>query len=190
MRERRFSGWVVALAVIAGSLLAPVGVMAAGSLIEISSPSGRVAQVGRAQQLFTAPTSPEWLRRGRAIVGQDVGCRPVIVAPSNRALIVTDVHIDTYSLSAPSQNRWVQLTTRSNCTQVVEYHNPTAIGTQTLSFGPGLAIPAGAGLYAQAASEVGAEVYGFGYLVPAGAVPTGSAEPAARTDAHAGPGSP
>ena len=173
---------LVAAALIFGLLL-PVGAYAAGSLVEISSSSGRTAQVGRANQLYAAETSPEKYRRGGVTVVSS-GCYPLILAADNKALVVNDITVETYSNPSPSQFDWVAAWADVACSDLIGYVTPTGTGLSHFQLGPGLAIPAGGGVYVTQQSEVAAFVTAFGYDVPAVAV---SAETAAANASQAQP---
>jgi hypothetical protein len=173
MREQRFSGWAMTTVLLVGLLLAPVGARAAGSLMEISSPSGRRAHVSEANQLYSAETSPEKFRRGYgyvASVGGQSGCQPVIRPPADKAMVVKTAIINVKSLNSPTESTWIALSANSTCTSSVMSLRPDFFGAFEYSFGPGVAIPAGGGLYARSQGEVAAYVYAFGYVVPDGAV--------------------
>jgi hypothetical protein len=180
---------MVAAAVVFGLLL-PVGAFAAGSLVEISSPSGRKAQVTKAAQLQTALASPETFVRSRGYADGDT-CRQIIAAPAQRGLVITDVHMDVYRVVSPGQGTAVMMSVQSTCEFPIFWHNPSELGMTALPFASGLAVPAGGGLYAKAVGDVGVEFYTYGYKVPAEAVP---AAPLARAGLRAatetGPGTP
>jgi hypothetical protein len=162
--------WLVIAALVFGSAL-PIGAYAAGSLVEISSASGRKASVSRANQLYVAESSPELHRRALNYVLESRGCVLILAAPAGRALILESASYNTYSNPTPGTGNFINLYVGSSCTTVVDQVTPGVGPYQTL-FEPGLPVPAGQGVYARAFGGVSANVFIAGYLVPSEAVPT------------------
>src|SRR5688572_14110298 len=75
-RRGRPSGLALGVGVAIGALVAaPVGVQAAGSLVEISSKSGRVASVSQAAQLQVTEALHSTLWHGIGTVSPNEGCK-------------------------------------------------------------------------------------------------------------------
>jgi hypothetical protein len=102
------------------------------------------------------------------------GCKPVLTPPAGKALIVTGVQIDTYADPTPGSANWVDLSIM--CGAPVANVNPPGVGPTVLPFQPGLVVPAGSSLSAQALGGVQAEVYAYGYLVSASSVSSVTAQ--------------
>ena len=168
-RPSRGSAAIIAVAiVVAAALFSPVGAVAAGQLVEISSVSGRKADVTRAEQLQTAEASPHQFIRGFG--GTTGGCSTVLTAPSTKAVVVKTIAVDFYSVPTVGYV-YLYLGTPTNCPDsFLTAVDTEAVGVTMLDLGPGIAIPAG-GRLTVAAANVYAFVTAFGYKVPSEAVP-------------------
>ena len=169
MTVRVSGGWLVAAVVVLVVVL-PMGAFAAGSLVEISSPSGRRAGVTTANQLFAAEASPGSYKSGGA--SSSFGVCSLVMAPSKgKALIVKTVAYNVYINPTPDSGNWVALFKGDGCETAVDSYNPSGTGRHQAVFEPGIAIPAGHGLYTKTQNNVQSEVYAHGYEVQAAAVP-------------------
>jgi hypothetical protein len=172
-RPSRTSALIIAIGiVIAAALLSPVGAVAAGQLVEISSTSGRKADVTRAEQLQVAEASPHQLMRGRGLALN--GCANVLTAPSSKAIVVKTVILDFYYMSGTGGHFGVLRIGDTCSSSVVAIIDVTGITTEHVDFGPGVVVPAGQSLWVYAEGG-GIDVFPFGYKVPPTAVPATTA---------------
>ena len=178
-RPSRSSAVIVAVAiVIAAALLSPVGAVAAGQLVEISSVSGRKADVTRAEQLQTAEASPHQFVRGNGSASDT--CSTVLAAPATKAVVVKTIVIDVYAVTSPGPVL-LYVGTPSSCNaSFLMIVDAATIGTIVLDLEPGVAVPAG-GRLSSASSSVDADIAAVGYKVVDTAVPAAVA-PAAAPD--------
>ena len=169
-RPPRNSVTILAIAiVIAAALLSPVGAVAAGQLVEISSVSGRKADVTRAEQLQTAEASPHQFVRGVSATSGG-SCATLLTAPSTKAIVVKTVVVDIYSATNPG---FVLLSVATGATCGTNYVMGVDVdsrGVTELHFEPGVVVPANA-RFTALANSVGAEVSAYGYKVTDTAVP-------------------
>jgi hypothetical protein len=99
------------------------------------------------------------------------GCSTIATPPAGKALIVRQVRIDTYENPTPgTANNVILYVGTGGCDQLVGDVNPASIGLDTITFDPGLGIPAGSKLLAYQ-QGVSAEAYTDAYLVKANQVP-------------------
>ena len=169
-RPPRNSALIIAVAIVIAALLAPVAAVAAGQLVEISSPSGRKADVTRAEQLQTAEASPHQFVRGWGIIGGDGICRQVLTAPATKAVVIKTVVIDVSSVPGPGGAVWLAVGPPADrCLYPITSMSVDAIGPIVFNLEPGVAVPAGGRLTMQATVLAGA--YAFGYKVADTAVP-------------------
>ncbi len=181
-------GWIV-IGIIVALLLVPSGVAVARALryTGIEGTSLNKADVTPAGQLQVAPAPAGAFFQSGESIPMTSGYDVVALAPSPFALVVTTLHIDTYADPTPGAGQldvFVVETGTSctgsfvgNFTQVV---NPGAIGETEISVTPGLGVPAGDALCADAAGSLEVENSVSGYTVPSAAVPAASAHGAAK----------
>jgi hypothetical protein len=101
-------------------------------------------------------------------------CKSVAVAPTGKALVVTQVYLDIYANPAPGAGQQVIFYTglANDCNgAVVRDLNAPGIGGFVVPFGPGLGIPAGTALNARVTGSIQAEAYTDGYTVSSKSVP-------------------
>ena len=166
------SALILGLCIVVAAVLAPVAAIAAGQLVEISSASGRKAEVTRAEQLQAAEASPHQFIRGINYPG--VGqCRTVLTAPAGKAVVVKAATISMYTTGTTA--RRVFLYIGAACSSAVVDVHAVGVAVEHLDFGAGLVVPAGQSLWAYA-GDTNAVVSAFGYKVPSTAVPAGGAE--------------
>ena len=141
----------------------------AATQVNVTDPaSSRQAHVeigGRLAVQQVPPTS--FFHSANTINGP--GCLVIADAPSNKALIVQQVHLTVFSGSA---NNFVGFYDNATCSGITRGAMfLTALGNIPYSFEPGLAIPAGSGFSVYNFSDYGIEVYLDGYTVPSSAAP-------------------
>jgi hypothetical protein len=167
---------IMFVALIAGAVMVPATAWAVSVTKVVITDPGKVnrANVDAAGSLQTSAAPPASFYRNSHIV---LGPTFVSVAkpPTGTALIVTSIHVDTIADPTPSTTARVGFDVMdANCntpTAVVDDINPATLGVTVLPFEPGLAISSGKALCALEQGSVHAEVFVFGYTVPAGAVP-------------------
>ena len=175
-------GFLVAL------LLVPSGVAVAKALkytgIEGSNGTTTTqnkADVTSAGQLRVAEADPNALFQSGEAFPNTGGFGAVATPPSSSALIITGLHIDTYTDPTPGSGNLVEFVveTGTSCSgsfvgtfrQIV---NPGTDGEIDIPLAPGLAVPSGDALCTVSGGSVAAEVTASGYTIPATAV---TAEP-------------
>jgi hypothetical protein len=176
------TGWLVA-GILAVLLLIPttaVAVSTATMTIIKGGSGGGEANVTAAHQLLTTTVAPKAYVNTQSF---DVsGTGPVVAlatAPSGFALIVTTIHLDTFTDPAPGAGQFIEFqVTTGGCpgNQVGSYDElvtPGAIGETDIPFTPGLAVPAGDILCAGGVGSIQTEVSITGYTVPSSEVPAG-----------------
>lgn len=177
------TGWLVA-GIIAALLLVPTTAVAVSTatmtIIKGGSASGE-AGVTEAHQLLSTTVNPKaYVNTGPSEIINVNGYAIIASPPSGDALIVTTIHIDTFDDPAPETNQYLLFFIADSTTCagsiVGSYRTivtPSSIGETDIPFTPGLAIPAGDALCAEATNNI--EGYGSatGYTVPSGEVPAG-----------------
>jgi hypothetical protein len=109
-------------------------------------------------------------------------CVVVIAPPAGKALVVTSIHVDAYSVSSPGAGKFIIFYRSSDGTcsnssldLAMEIVNPGVVGVIDLQYDlpGGMPIPAGKALCADNASpaSIGAQVTAWGYSVPSTSVP-------------------
>ena len=177
------TGWLVA-GIIAALLLVPTTAVAVSTatmtIIKGGSASGE-ASVTAAHQLLSTTVNPKaYINTGPSEIINVNGYAIIASPPSGDALIVTTIHIDTFSDPAPETNQYLLffITPSTTCGggQVGSYQTvvtPSSIGETDIPFTPGLAIPAGDALCAEATNNIVGDASVTGYTVPSGEVPAG-----------------
>jgi hypothetical protein len=94
-----------------------------------------------------------------------LGCVRLFTPPRNQAIVVQSVTVDVFADPSPGIGQTVEVFSDPMCQDLVADVNPPTIGVTPLNFGPG--VVSKTGLSAVASGSVSAEVYGFGYLIPA-----------------------
>jgi hypothetical protein len=123
--------------------------------------------------------------RGAAFGLSSTACQSVLSPPSGKAMIVTEVVVDTFSDPSPGSAQAVGIWLGSGgCQQEVADVNPPTVGPAVVNFAPGLAVPAGATLSVDVRGAIQAEAFAFGYAVSSSSVPplvgSGVAAPGAQ----------
>ena len=170
--SRASASWMLIVGVAIGALLAPVGAVAAGQLVEVSSASGRKADVTRAEQLQTAEASPhQFVRHVTGFGG--AGCFNGYTAPATKAIIVKTLHLDAFVTDGNDDVRvWTRDGNCASSTAVVLVDIITVTGVTQVarSYEPGLVIPAGHMMTFSSTSGLTAYAWVNGYKVPSTAV--------------------
>jgi hypothetical protein len=173
-RPPRSSATIIGICIIIGlvlaAIVAPVAATAAGQLVEISSASGRKADVTRAAQLQVAEASPHQLVRGYNSSGGS--CVAVLTAPATKAVVVQTAWVDFSDLNGTYD--LLGLYVGSSCLggTVFGAVHTDVVGVQALDFGAGLVVPAGQSLWIIPTNGTGVYVSAFGYKIPPEAAPT------------------
>jgi hypothetical protein len=108
------------------------------------------------------------------------GCVRLVTPPTGKALVLTQVTVNTYINPTPGVSNLVRLFRGADCSgAVLATVNPGTVGATVLPFGPGIGIPAGSAVGVQIFGNVQAEAYAYGYAVGTADVPAqaASAEP-------------
>jgi hypothetical protein len=174
-------GWIV-VGIVVAMMLVPSSVAVAAALkyTGIEGTSGNKADVTPAGELQVAAASPSaYFQNTFANVSGSAAVN-VAAPPASLALVVTTIHIDTYEDPTPGsgQNILFLVSTGTSCSgsqvgSYLEFLNPGGIGETDLPMAPGLGIPEGDSLCAEAGGSVVAEVSVSGFTVPAAAVTSG-----------------
>ena len=196
MRQSRglgpFSGGQLTVIIVTFALLLlfPIGAWAvSGSNVFVTdAASGQHASVNTTGALNVAQAGPKsFFYRG---VPADVATfKQVIAAPPGRALVVTSIAYNVFKATVTGANHFIGIAvskTNNTCAQVVidptsgltaANLNPATVGETVTPFQPGLVVPAGRALCAFNIdpTNIGAEVYAYGFTVAAAAAPTGAA---------------
>jgi hypothetical protein len=178
------TGWLVA-GILAALLLVPTTAVAVTTatvtIIKGGTAAGQVS-VTAAHQLLSTTASPQaYVDTGFVTAIGDGSVVVVASPPSGDALIVTTIHLSTYSDPAPGMLDYVAFWVGNNtgCTgggSVGSYEqlvNPGSLGETDVPLSPGVAVPAGDALCAAANDKVDATVSAAGYTVPSSEVSAG-----------------
>ena len=123
--------------------------------------------------------------RGAAFGITATACRTVLSPPSSKAMIVTEVVIDTFTDPTPGSGQAVGIWLGSGgCQFEVADVNPPTVGPAVVNFTPGLAVPAGASLSVDVRGGIQAEAFAYGYAVSSSSVPPLAVSGAARPGAQ------
>jgi hypothetical protein len=174
-------GWIV-VGIVVAMMLVPSGVAVAAALkyTGIEGTSGNKADVTPAGELQVAAASPSAFFQNAFVGVSSSAIENVGAPPASLALVVTTIHIDTFVDPSPGsgQNILFLISTGTSCSgsevgSYIEYLNPGGIGETDIPMAPGLGIPEGDSLCAEAGGSVVAEVSVSGFTVPAAAVSSG-----------------
>ena len=115
-------------------------------------------------------------------------CAPIAAVATSRALVIKRARVNIYSPGSSTGNGYfvgLYYGPSSNpCQSHLEDVNPTGVGTTSLYFGDGLALPAGIYLGALTGGGFGAEVSADGFTIPAAQAPAAGAAVTAATPQH------
>jgi hypothetical protein len=120
-------------------------------------------------------------------VSNGSGCVTLYAPPSGSAAIIKAVQLNVFQVGPTGTGNVIDFFVGSSpCGgALVASSNPGGIGAVHVPFEPGVGIPAGQQLSAQAYGSPVAEVFGTGYKVSASSVPTTATKEAARAVAGA-----
>ena len=171
-RPSHTSAVIIAIGIIVAAIVAPVAATAAGQLVEISSVSGRRADVTRAEQLQVAEASPHQFVRARGEFTTGSGCVNLYTAPSTKAIVVKSLQLN---IRASDGNDWINLyVLNGGCGgSSSEYFDSLTITSRApvaRDYEPGIVVPAGSTLIATRDTALWAVVWLNGYKVPSTAV--------------------
>lgn len=173
LRKLSTGAWI-AVGLVAGLVLAPAAAIGATNLVGIVAASGTRAGVTKAGQLNVAEASPTSFRELKAF--STTGCAQLIKVPASDGFIIKSVTIDTWSDPTPGNDNFASVYLGSGCNSSHEVIliNPGSIGSTTVPFDPGFAVPPNGILTYNVSGNVGADVYVTGYLVPKSDVGSGT----------------
>ena len=188
-------------------LLFPIGAWAvSGSNTFVTdATSGQHATVNGDGSLSATVASPKNFFV-RSTPASSSSFKRIMAAPSGHALVVTSIAFDVYIASLTGIGDQIEVAvskTDNTCSHTVSDPasflpafdlNPAGIGDVVVPFQPGLVVPANRALCLLNADtgHISAEVYAYGYQIPAGAAAAGAvalpgaATPNARTQQRSG----
>jgi hypothetical protein len=119
------------------------------------------------------PTSATNYLRAARFGLSSISCQPVLAAPTGKAMIITEVVVDTFSDPSPGSGQAVGIWVGSGgtCNEEVADVNPPTVGPQVVTFSPGLTVPAGSFVGVDVRGNVQAEAFVYGYSVSSTSVP-------------------
>jgi hypothetical protein len=167
-------GIIAVVIAITGTALA-----ATGQLVNIAdgSNAARLAKVDSTGSLqvggsvVAKPASARYFTHFVHNGGGNGTCSAVANAPADRALVIQDLTLDSYSMPSPQSNHATFYVGTSGCTTYVYDITPGGIGMDHNAFDPGLVVPAGQSLFTLESPSYYANVYGTGYTIPAADAP-------------------
>jgi len=185
MRTRNILA-IGALVVVAGMLVVPGSALGkALKFMGIEGTSGNRADVSAANQLLTTTANPaDFYQPGFQFLPS--GSTVSFPAPTDSALVITSLRIDAYYDPSPGggSDVFFEVETGTSCAGSMvgtydEIVNPGGIGVTVIPLDPGVGIPEGDALCAQAgAGGMDSEVNLSGYTVPSSSVTAGTLHPA------------
>ena len=134
----------------------------------------RLGVFGGVTATETAPAN--FYRFLRELIPADL-CVVVATPPKTKALILKTIDVNTNNMTAPpAHNKYVGILVGTNCSngRIVAFVNPPGIGLTVIPLDPGVGVPAGQSLWAQAVG-ISVDVSGTGYTVSAATVPASAA---------------
>ena len=160
-RSSRTSATIVAIGLVVAAIVAPVAATAAGQLVEISSVSGRKADVTRGEQLQVAEASHHQFVRAAIGVG-DGSCLAAYTAPATKAVVLKTLVIDFYDVAGTS-NHGSAVYVGAACAGTAAVTADTAVeDTDTINLEPGILVPASTTVYVQAyGANIVASIFGY-----------------------------
>jgi hypothetical protein len=169
------SAWLIVGVCITAIVMPTAAVATVLTYTGIKGTSGNKADVSTAGQVLTASATP-----ANYYADADSGVTsptPVAVAtpPSGDGLVVTSVSISAYSVTSPGASVINLIVEPSGCTGYLGgfQHGvyPDSVGATELTFNPGIAIPSGDVLCAQAGFGAAAYVEVVGYTGSSASIP-------------------
>jgi hypothetical protein len=174
MREGKgfHPGWLV-VTLVAATIAAPVGAVAATQLVKVTGASGNVAQVDAANRLLTADSAPDaYFQRGYLSV-ETGACTKMFKAATTKAVLVRQIFFAVKTDPSFDASHGLIVTASPDCSGASQFlFIPSHIGTETFQLDPPLPVPAGGSISMTAfGSGVTAEVLVRGSTAPAASVP-------------------
>jgi hypothetical protein len=150
-----------AVNIVDGTTAANIAKVSSGGSLQVSG------------SVTSTPTAATNYLRGAAFGLSSTACRVVLTPPSSKAMIVTEVVVDTYADPSPGSGQAVGIwvTSGGSCSQEVADVNPPTVGPAVVQFSPGLTVPAGSSLAVDVRGGVQAEAFAYGYSLSASSVP-------------------
>jgi len=176
---RRRSGWTL-LGIAVGLVAAPVSALAAFSDVRVVGVFGNPpTAVTAAYQLQTAEINPTEIRT-YDVTTVSAACNSFNI-PSGKSFLIRTIQFDAYSVPTPGGSDTVYVNNAAGCggSHIASLTPLSNRENATVPLEPGVPIPAGGGFSVlTGTSDMAAEVHITGYLMPAAAVPAGSASAA------------
>jgi hypothetical protein len=186
--------------VVAGAALfialGGTGLAATGTVVNIAdgTNAARVAHVNASGGLQVAGTvtaqlaAPVNYVHGSSFgISNTVGCVQIATAPPTNAMVIREVKVDVYNDPTPGTGQTLEIFQGASCVTLIANLNPNSVGQVVVPFDPGVAVPAGSSLSAQATGSVRAETYTDGYLVPSSQVPAAPVATITSSSGHPRP---
>jgi hypothetical protein len=171
LRTKLSGAWLVVIGVAIAGLLTPAVAVATGQLVQISSPSGRTAQVTKANQLQSAEFGPDRIRAVHSSVTPTVTCQSMLSASSTSTtgFVVKSVYINVKSFSGtPTVSLGVSSSACSFFPDVMV--DVTTRGVISVPIEPGIVVLPGQEVTLQGLGNVTATAFLRFYEVPASAL--------------------
>jgi hypothetical protein len=171
-RTKRGVGWL-AVVVLAAVVAAPVGAVAATTVVRIVGTSGSSADVSAAHRLLTAESGPRsYFSAGYFPVTGGGPCVQLFTASASQAVIVLQIVVRVKTNPAFDSSHAIVFALSPTCAGAFVFEDqPSSLGTEVFTLEPGKPVPAGGTFAAQAVgSGLTAEIQVTGYRVPAAAV--------------------
>ncbi|HEY1961756.1 MAG TPA: hypothetical protein VGG69_05015 [Rhizomicrobium sp.] len=149
--------------------------MAAATQVNIADPKAttRAARVELGNRLAVQEVPPATFFHSGAILSNAGDCVVVVTAPARKSIVVRQVRVNVTDIvgGVTGGNNSVVLFFGSVCNEVVGEVNPGAVGLSTITFDPGLVLPAGGTLAATAFGSPRAHLGLDGYTVDSTVAP-------------------
>ncbi len=160
--------WLVVGLVV--GLVAVPSVAVASTYLVITGANHQNVNATAAQQLLVTEAAPS--SYAVAEIGRDAvnGCFEVPTSlTKSSAFILKTAEIDIWSLSGSGPYINASIYTGPDCgvSNIIGDDNPATVGDSSITFGPGFAVAKGKRLSVYFSGSIGAEVYLYGYKVPA-----------------------
>jgi hypothetical protein len=149
-----------------------------GNPVNIVDPvSAKAAQVSNTGALkvtgtVTTNTSPgNFVSAAVLALASNSGCVTLLAPPAGRALVLTQVTVNTYINPTPGVSNLLRVVDGPGCSgPTLATVNPGSVGATVVPFGSGVGIPEGSAVSAFVAGNIQAEAYAYGYTVSSGSV--------------------
>lgn len=156
------------------ALLSASTAMAAATQVNIADPksTNRAARVETGGRLAVQEVPPAAFFHSGAILSSAGACVQLATAPAGKAVVVRQVRVNVTDIGAIGGNNTVVIFFGAFCNETVGTVSPNTVGLSTITFDPGLVLPAGGTLAATAFGSPKADVNADGYTVDASVAPT------------------